>query len=90
MKWSKTTSNGFKGYPVIDRDGTVYAGNQDGSLYAYTSTGAVKWTFPLNGFSSSSLAIDHNGNVYIGSGSGELFSISKTGNMNWSFYTDGL
>ncbi|WP_221663888.1 outer membrane protein assembly factor BamB family protein [Bacillus velezensis] len=89
VKWSKTTSNGFKGYPVIDRDGTVYAGNQDGNLYAYTSTGAVKWTFPLNGFSSSSLAIDHNGNVYIGSGSGELFSISKTGNMNWSFYTDG-
>jgi outer membrane protein assembly factor BamB len=35
--------------PAIGSDGTVYIGSLDGYLYAITSAGALKWSFPVSG-----------------------------------------
>ncbi len=45
LKWKFQTGNRIYSSPVIGRDGTVFIGSDDGSLYAINPTGYLKWRF---------------------------------------------
>ena len=60
----------FMASPAIGADGTVYTAAGD-TVYAFTSTGNVLWTYQVDGRTIfSSPAIGANGALYIGAGRG--------------------
>ena len=49
LKWSaQTHSVTFYSSTVIAADGTIYAGGDDGILYAINPDGTLKWTFTVS------------------------------------------
>lgn len=76
--WNTTSGDQVQSAPIISLEGTVYAGCNDGKLYAMCSlTGALKWVFQADSpFVSSAPAIGKKGEVFIASSSGKLYSVS--------------
>ncbi|GAB6172979.1 hypothetical protein JCM15765_24570 [Paradesulfitobacterium aromaticivorans] len=79
------------GSPVIDSDGTIYAGGGDGNLYAISSGGAKKWSFATNGlWMKASPAIGADGTIYTASSNdSKVFAIDKSGSKKWEFQLNG-
>jgi outer membrane protein assembly factor BamB len=61
--------------PAIGGDGTIFFGCDDGSFYAVTPTGQLRFMVPTGGPISSSPAIDGDGTVYFVSDDGNLYAI---------------
>jgi outer membrane protein assembly factor BamB len=82
-------SHGFEAPPVIARDGTVYGGGHDGSVYALESgTGKEKWKCETGGMLRNSPTIGPDGTVYAGCIGGTLHAIDPTnGQSKWNFPT---
>lgn len=53
--------------PLIAPDGTIYAGTNQGYLFAFTPNGAIKWFYRFNRLLQSSPIIDASGTIYFGS-----------------------
>lgn len=88
--------NWFEGNVAIGNDGTLYAPNDNFSLYAINpETGAQNWKFPLNDQSWSSPAVDpKTGDLYFGSNYiaplallqpfyKNIFSLTASGKLRW-------
>ena len=75
LKWKYKTGSSIESSPAISRDGTIYIGSFDGSLYALTPNGHLKWKFttPNAIYSSPSIATD--GTIYIGSEDNNLYAV---------------
>jgi len=71
--------------PAVSAD-AIYAGSQNGFLYALNrTTGTLKWKYNAGAAITSSAAIDTEGNVYFGSGDGNIYSIDASGTQRWSY-----
>jgi outer membrane protein assembly factor BamB len=76
---------GFENSPVLDDQGTLYMGGNDGNLYALdTKTGKLKWTFDgvaRAGYRTyaifSSAAIGPDRTIYFGGKNGVLYAIQE-------------
>lgn len=74
LKWkSNTTSDVYLSSPAIAADGTVYIGDQGSAtsppmLYAFSSSGVLKWTYATIGAVDSPAISADGGTVYIGGG----------------------
>ena len=90
QEWQFTTGGFVYSSPVIDFDGTVYAGSLDGKLYAMNSNGTSKWVFTTGGCVQSTPAIGQDGTVYVGSDDRKLYAINPNGTMKWSFLTQNI
>lgn len=68
VRWTADTSgDAFYSSPVIDALGNVFVGSQDGSLYAFTSTGLTLWSYAYTMRSNFySPVMDTQGTLYIG------------------------
>jgi len=73
--------------PAIAPDGTIYAGSGNGSLYAITTNGILKWKFQTGGALTASPAIGSDGTVYIGSADRQFYAINPDGSLKWIFPT---
>ncbi|RQO31468.1 hypothetical protein DBR32_05770 [Taibaiella sp. KBW10] len=64
----------------------LYAGNDDGQLYAFNSNdGSTYWTYPT-GAAIKSSPISIGGNVIVGSNDRQLYSVdSATGLLRWKY-----
>ena len=92
VKWSDTASyvdiNIEQGGPAVAADGTVYLGNNGGTMKAYNpATGAVLWTYPPTG-STVSIggievvpAIDNLGRLYFGTTTGNFCVLNSDGTL---------
>ena len=92
VKWSDTASyvdiNIEQGGPAVAADGTVYLGNNGGTMKAYNpATGAVLWTYPPTG-STISIggievvpAIDNLGRLYFGTTTGNFCVLNSDGTL---------
>lgn len=73
--------------PLI-RDKVVYAGGNDGNIYAIDlDTGLLNWSRSTGNALTSSPAVDSNGNIYIGSDDGCLYAYTLDGVKKWGFRT---
>jgi len=79
----------FEAPPVLGRDGTVYGGGHDGSVYALEpGTGKEKWKCETGGMLRNSPTVGPDGTVYAGCIGKSLVAIDPAnGRSKWSFPT---
>ncbi len=94
LKWNYTLNTVDKGgtycSPVVAADGTIYVGTTDGTLFAFTDSGAsatLKWTYTANGDIYTSPAIAADGTLYFGTLSGRFYALTpgaRAATVKWS------
>src|SRR5215469_4640027 len=90
--WS-VTNPGFGDFyiasgPVIGPGPTIYAGGNDGRLYAFNSNGGQEWAFDTGGpgvLTAAGIASD--GTIY--ATNGNLFAVNSNGTLRWRFVPPG-
>jgi outer membrane protein assembly factor BamB len=82
--------NWWEGNVVTGPDGTLYAGNTGGGLYAIDPEGKEKWNFPTGNAVWSAAAIADDGDVFFGSMDANLYGIDGAGQQLWSKLTIGF
>ncbi|GIP32541.1 PQQ-binding-like beta-propeller repeat protein [Paenibacillus sp. J2TS4] len=83
-KWEIATG-GVPGSPGIGKDGTVYVGDTNGVLYAFTPKGARKWTFSVDRTIYGAPAVAADGTIYATSYRHGLYALAPDGSLKWSF-----
>jgi outer membrane protein assembly factor BamB len=88
-KWRFYTDDWFGESPIIDSDGTIYAG-AGRELYAINPDGSLKWMYQTGGqIIGSSPAISEDGTIYIGAWDGYLHAINSDGTKKWKCPANG-
>lgn len=72
------------GAPAVGRDGTIYAGCQDGALYALTPAGEKRWEYRTAGDIDGAPTILPDGKVVFGSDDGKLYALDARGVLQWA------
>ena len=67
--------------PAVGPDGTVYASDSYGHLYAVDSTGGLRWIF--NG-SGANVSVGQDGTIYVGS-TLDIVALNPNGTVKWRF-----
>ncbi|MBI4626541.1 MAG: PQQ-binding-like beta-propeller repeat protein [Verrucomicrobia bacterium] len=84
-RWQATTGSNITGAPAVGRDGTLYVGSTDNSIYAYAPDGSPRWSYPTNGIiDTCSPAIADDGTVYVGSNDGRFYAFTASGTLKWT------
>ncbi len=83
ITWMYDVGDRVYSSPVIDSEGNVYFGAQDG-LYSINKEGILNWIFKTDGISGYP-TIDENNHIYFGTHLGEMYSISPEGEEIWGF-----
>ncbi len=87
LVWSVSTGVRTVSSPVIS-EGTVYFGNNKGTLIAVTSDGKIKWKFEA-GSSIDAAPMVFGNKVIVGTSEGILKAVDKySGKLLWSYTTD--
>jgi outer membrane protein assembly factor BamB len=99
VRWSYRTTDHVYASPALgtDRAGhtdAVYIASADGSVYALTADGRLRWRFDTGAPIRSSPVLGrapgsgHHEIVYVGSSNGELYALdAATGRRRWSYDT---
>ena len=93
-RWEFDGGTGFYSSPAIGPDGLIYVGSWDGSLYAFTRTGAKSWsvtTSPPRDINASP-AVSADGVVYAGCKDGNFYAfespaVEEVNRQDWVFQT---
>lgn len=87
LLWSISTGSRTKSSPVVS-DGTIFFGNDKGTLTAVSTDGKIKWTFE-SGSPVEAAPMVFGNKVIIGSNDGILRAVDKvTGKLIWSYTTE--
>lgn len=78
-------ADGFyiQGRPGIAPDGTVYALDVGGHLYALAPNGGVKWIFSTGPVAIQSVDVGPDGTVYFGSAVNTVYALNPDGTLKW-------
>jgi outer membrane protein assembly factor BamB len=89
VKWKFHTNGYVDSTPAI-ANGVVYAGSNDGNLYALVQgTGTLRWRFKTGSRVASSPAVS-DGLIYFGSYDGYFYALhASSGTLAWKFKTGG-
>ena len=69
--------------PSIGADGTIYAGFDDGTMRAFSTSGSHLWSFDTGSPYLTAAALDADGTLYFGASDGRLYAVSSTGKLRW-------
>jgi outer membrane protein assembly factor BamB/subtilisin family serine protease len=85
--WQGTTHDSVTCSPAIGPDGTIYVGSNDDTFYAFSPSGALKWSRSgAAPFDTSSAAVGTDGTVYASCEDGNLYAYNgQNGNVVWAF-----
>jgi outer membrane protein assembly factor BamB len=72
---------------AVGRDGSIYFGCDDGTLYALNKDGKLKWAYPTGGTIRSSPIIRDDQTILFGSHDGFLYALDKEGALRWRYPT---
>ncbi len=87
LLWSIATHTSTKSSPVIS-EGTIYFGNDKGSLVAVGSTGAIKWEYKAESSIDAAPMIFHD-KIIFGTSEGILMAVNKSsGKLVWKYTTE--
>ncbi len=83
VDWTYFTDGYWVLSPVIDADGTIYIGSDDGNLYALNPDGTKKWEFTtgVSVFDYSSPAIGTDGTINTSLNNGYIYAIYGSGTL---------
>src|SRR5450759_690376 len=70
--------------PAVGSDGTVYAQDVYGHLYAVDSSGGLKGIFNASGFGFGNVSVGQDGTIYVGS-TASIFALAPDGTLKWQF-----
>lgn len=70
--------------PAVGSDGTVYAQDVYGHLYALSPDGGLKWIFNAPGTGHGCISIGSDGTIYIGNTT-SIFALTPAGALRWRF-----
>ncbi|WP_214040944.1 PQQ-binding-like beta-propeller repeat protein [Methanoculleus sp.] len=85
--WLHKASSAFYVQPVLDADGTVYAGSRNKVFYAINSNGTLKWSYTAPNQIYTAAAIDSEGTVYFGCRDAKIYAVDSNGTPKWTFTT---
>lgn len=86
-QWEITTNGGIKSSCCLGPDGTVYAGSDDGHLYAIKD-GTALWKYRTGGRIWSSPILGADNKLYVGSNDGKIHALDAgSGYCSWTFPT---
>lgn len=85
-KWTFAAT--VKGSPAIGHDGTVYFGAYEGTFYALSPSGSLKWSFAPQGYVWSTPALAADGTIYYVAG-GALMALNPDGSKKWQLGVSG-
>jgi outer membrane protein assembly factor BamB len=90
LAWTYATGDSIVySSPVVAADGTIYIGNVEKELLAFTPQGNLDWSFRGEGnFRHSTPAIAPDGTIYIGGNDGRLYAINPDSTRKWTFVAD--
>jgi len=91
-RWTYSMHSRISTPASIGDDGTVYAGDESGYVYAWTKTGSLRWEQQVSptGPQYSSVTIANNGVLYVGTYDSRLRAMSATdGSTLWTATTSG-
>ncbi|MFB0832544.1 PQQ-binding-like beta-propeller repeat protein [Brevibacillus laterosporus] len=75
--------NRFNSSLVVGSDGTIYAGENDGYLYAIKPDGTHKWAFKIKGDFSSAPVIGKGGGDLLSHPENKLYAVNPNGTKKW-------
>lgn len=76
--WRFDTNRSIKATPVIGDDGTLYAGSDDGFLYAINAAdGQLKWSFETTSPVKASPVIAEDGTIYVVDTAGVVYALDR-------------
>jgi len=81
VQWNINTDSGTK--PVIGQDGSLYFGNGNRSFQAYTSDGALKWSYRTSSSIGGAAALGADGSAYVGL-TGQVIALWDDGTVKWA------
>jgi outer membrane protein assembly factor BamB len=87
LKWRYQTGGKVQSSPVIGRYGTIYAGSEDGYLYALNPDGSLKWKCNTGGSIYAAPAVGSDETIYIGNWDSTFYAIHPNGVVKWSYPT---
>ena len=89
-KWIYQTKGRLgRASPAVGRNGTVYTGDQECSLYAISSEGRLEWRRRTVGsLGGSTVSVNNDGAILITSETGRLSAFSAAGDVLWSSNSD--
>ncbi|KLO24247.1 hypothetical protein X275_00755 [Marinitoga sp. 1197] len=87
--WRFNIENKIESAPIIDDQGNIYFGANNGYFYALDASGNLKWKYYIGGSITSDAVIGKDRTIYVGSNNGYLYAIKPDGTMYWRFKTDG-
>lgn len=86
----KADSYTIRSRPAVGADGTVYAADTDGHLYALTPGGGLKWIFNSGpGDLEQPVSVGSDGTIYIANLQ-TVFAVHPDGSLKWSRNTGAL
>lgn len=88
LVWSlKVSNSAFYSSPIISKDGTIYVGSSDWSMYAVDSTTrSLRWKYATGASIFGTAALSSVGSLYFGSYDGNLYALNATtGLLKWTF-----
>lgn len=83
LLWVKNVANSVECSPVIGADGTIYAGDFDGVVYALNPDGTEKWHRQLSGQVWGSPAIGGDGTIYLGTLANVFVALTPNNQVKW-------
>ena len=74
----------IQGRAGIGPDGTIYALDVGGHLYALTPSGGVKWIFNTGPVAIQSVEVGPDGTIYFGSSVNKIYAVNPDGTLKWT------
>jgi len=90
VRWELMARGAVSAAPAVFQ-GVVYAGSEDGNVYAITDERLAIWSLPGNVFATggpirADVKVDDTG-VYVGSTDGKLYALDRvTGKIRWQYF----
>ncbi len=76
------------GTPVIGKNGMIYVGSANGILYAFDSTGKLKWTLTTRSSIMGSPTIGNDGTIYFSNWmNSTTYAVNPNGTILWKCHT---
>ncbi len=86
VQWASGTGGVPSGSAVVGVDGRVYAGFDNGNVFALNPDGTLSWKYETDGsLASSSPAVADDGTVYVPSIDGRFIAINDGGTLAWEY-----